>query len=261
MNREQAAAHWEGNAETWTRHARAGYDVYRDAANTPAFLALLPPVTGLLGLDIGCGEGTNTRALARLGARLQAIDVAPTFVSHARAAEDAAPLGITYAVADAQALPFADGSFDFAAAFMSLMDVPDYARALAEAQRVLRPGGFLQFSILHPCFAPPHRRVLRDANGDAYALEVARYFDRTDGEVQHWTFSAAPAEERARVAPFATPVFHHTLAEWLNAVVDAGFTLERIAEPTVDADTARREPVVADLRITPLFLHVRGRKN
>lgn len=260
MTREQAAAYWEGNAETWTQHARAGYDVYRDAANTPAFLALLPPVGGLLGLDIGCGEGTNTRALARLGARMRAIDVAPTFVRYARATEEAEPLGITYEFADAQELPFADGSFDFATAFMSLMDVADYRRALAEAHRVLRPGGFLQFSIMHPCFAPPYRRTLRDADGVCYAVEVGRYFDHTDGELLHWTFTAAPAEVRAQVTPFATPVFHHTLADWINALIDAGFTVERIAEPTVDDETARREPVVADLQVTPLFLHVRGRK-
>ena len=84
MDRERAAAYWEGNAETWTRQSRAGYDVYRDHVNTPGFLALLPPVAGLSGLDIGCGDGTNTRALARLGARMTAIDVAPTFVKYAR---------------------------------------------------------------------------------------------------------------------------------------------------------------------------------
>jgi hypothetical protein len=70
------AACWEANADTWTRHARAGYDVYRDALNTPAFLAILPPVRGLLGLDIGCGEGSNTRQLAKLGASMDAIDIA-----------------------------------------------------------------------------------------------------------------------------------------------------------------------------------------
>ncbi len=35
----EVAAYWEANAESWTRFARAGYDVYRDALNTPAFLA------------------------------------------------------------------------------------------------------------------------------------------------------------------------------------------------------------------------------
>ncbi len=41
--------------------ARAGYDFYRDQFNTPAFLDLLPEVRGLHGLDVGCGEGYNTR--------------------------------------------------------------------------------------------------------------------------------------------------------------------------------------------------------
>ena len=49
MDSPDVAACWEANAETWTRHARAGYDLYRDALNTPAFLAELPPVAGLDG--------------------------------------------------------------------------------------------------------------------------------------------------------------------------------------------------------------------
>ncbi len=67
MKLTQVAEYWEANAETWTRHARAGYDIYRDALNTPSFMAMLPPVRGLDGLDIGCGEGSNTRRLAELG--------------------------------------------------------------------------------------------------------------------------------------------------------------------------------------------------
>jgi SAM-dependent methyltransferase len=260
LDRERVAAYWEANAESWTQLSRAGYDVYRDHNNTPGFLAMLAPVAGLHGLDIGCGEGSNTRALARLGARMQAIDVAPTFVTHARAAELAEPLGIHYDVADAQALPFPAGTFDFATAFMSLMDVPDYRAALAEAFRVVRSGGFLQFSILHPCFVPPHRRVLRAAGGGVRAIEVARYFDNIDGDVDRWKFSAAPDAVNASVEPFATPRFHHTLSEWLNAVIDTGFAVERIGEPSVDEATAARVPVVADTRVTPLFLHVRARK-
>jgi ubiquinone/menaquinone biosynthesis C-methylase UbiE len=255
MDRERAAAYWEANAETWTQLSRAGYDVYRDNVNTPGFLAMLPPISGLHGLDIGCGEGTNTRALAKLGARMMAIDVSPTFVRHARETEIDAGDGIVYDVADAQALPFPDDSFDFATAFMSLMDVPDYRTALGEANRVVRPGGFFQFSILHPCFTPPHRRVLRDDAGDAYAIEIARYFDNVDGEVDYWKFTAAPDA----VEPFGTPLFHYPISDWLNAVVAAGFNIERIGEPSVDEATARRVPGVADSRIAPLFLHIRGR--
>jgi SAM-dependent methyltransferase len=90
--------------------------------------------------------------------------------------ESEQPLGIMYVRADAANMPFAAAAFDFATAFTSLMDMPDQASVLAETHRVLRPGGFLQFSILHPCFVPPHRRVLREPDGKTVrAIEVGGY--------------------------------------------------------------------------------------
>src|SRR5271155_4813723 len=127
---------------------------------------------------------------------MHAIDVAPTFIRHVRDAERAEPLGVAYLVADGMDLPFASGSFDFATAFMSMMDMADQGRVLCEAARVLRPGGFLQFSILHPCFVPPHRKVLRESNGTTRAIEVAGYFDATDGRVDTFRFENLPADER-----------------------------------------------------------------
>lgn len=260
MDASEVAACWEANAETWTRHARAGYDRYRNEVNTPAFLASLPPLAGLSGLDIGCGEGFNTRKLAELGAVTTGIDIAPTFVRHAQEEEAAAPLGIAYRVGDGMALPFADQSFDFATAFMSLMDMPEQHRVLAEARRVLKPGGFLQFSILHPCFAPPHRKVLREPDGTVRAIEVGGYFGAVQGDVETWRFGAAPEQEKARTEPFRVPRFHRTLSEWINLIVATGFSVEHMHEPSVDAATAEAEPYLADLRVAPLFLHMRVRK-
>jgi ubiquinone/menaquinone biosynthesis C-methylase UbiE len=114
---------------------------------------------------------------------MHAVDVAPTFVAHASTAEHDEPLGIVYALASATALPFPDERFDFATAFMVFMDLPDHRAAFGDAYRVLRPGGFLQLSILHPCFVPPLRTVLRDAQGRPYAVEVGRYFDAAEGEL------------------------------------------------------------------------------
>src|SRR6266508_2477337 len=119
MNHEEVGRFWNANAHAWTTLARAGYDVYRDYLNTPAFFELLPDVAGLAGLDIGCGEGHNTRLLARRGARVTAIDIAEDFVGYAKEVEAAAPLGIDYRVASAVCLPFAECTFDFATGFMS----------------------------------------------------------------------------------------------------------------------------------------------
>jgi SAM-dependent methyltransferase len=260
MDDSEAGRYWEHNAEAWTRLSRQGYDVYRDLFNTPAFLEMLPCVEGLAGVDLGCGEGHNTRLLARRGARMAAIDVAPTFVRYACEADRERPAGILYAAASAQRLPFRDAAFDFATAFMSLMDLPEPQAALREACRVLRPGGFLQFSITHPCFDPPYRKLLRDDRGDAYAVEVGGYFEDIDGRIDRWLFSAAPPAAREGLPPFQVPRFHRPLSAWLNAVMDAGFQIERVAEPCVDRETAARYPVVADTRVVAYFLHVRARK-
>jgi ubiquinone/menaquinone biosynthesis C-methylase UbiE len=260
MKSAEVARFWEANAENWTRFTRAGYDVYRDAQNTPAFLAMLPDVRGLEGLDIGCGEGANTRKLARLGAHMQAIDVAPTFIRHAKSTERAAPLGILYQVADGMQLPMTGDSLDFATAFMSLMDMADPGVALKEAARVLHPGGFFQFSIVHPCFSPPYRRVVRDQRGQVKCIEIGRYFEPTNGHVNEWMFSDLPARERKRVEPFRAPMFHRTLSSWVDLICAAGFMIEKLGEPTASAEQAAAEPTVADTRVAPLFLHIRVRK-
>jgi len=92
-------------------------------------------------------------------ARMTAVDISEIFIQHAQQSEEEEPLGIDYRVASAVELPFADARFDFAVGFMSFMDIPETGRVLGEAYRVLKPGGFLQFSIEHPCFTTPHRRT------------------------------------------------------------------------------------------------------
>jgi len=256
----EVGQYWDENADAWTKLARAGYDVYRDYVNTPAFFRMLPDVRGLHGLDIGCGEGHNTRLLARRGARVTAIDISRKFIAHAREAEVREPLGIAYHVASAVELPFGDATLDFAVAFMSLMDVPETGRALAEVFRVVRPGGFLQFSITHPCSDTPHRRNLRDERGTTYAIEVGRYFEQTTERVDEWLFGAAPPEARRGLRPFRVPRFHHTLSEWFNVITDSGLLLERVEEPFATDETVRQCPDVQDTQAMAYFLHIRCRR-
>jgi SAM-dependent methyltransferase len=187
---------------------------------------------------------------------MHGIDIAPTFIKHAQSAGG----GITYRLASGTQLPYPDASFDFATAFMSLMDMPDHELALREALRVLRPNGFLQFSILHPCFCPPTRRSIRNSDGIAVAVHVADYFTNSDGRVEEWHFGDTPVEERATTPPFRVPRFHRTLSSWLNLLLTTGFVIEQLGEPMADEATAAAFPSVADTRVAPLFLHVRARK-
>ena len=96
MDHGEVGRYWDGNAEVWTEMVRAGYDHYRDGLNTPAFFEMLPKVEGLSGLDVGCGEGYNTRLLAKRGALMTGIDISERFVQHAREAETEQQLGVDY---------------------------------------------------------------------------------------------------------------------------------------------------------------------
>ena len=99
-------------------------------------------------LDIGCGTGVVARTLARRrgGAlRIEGVDQSPAFIEAARrfAAEEAPPRVPVFRVGDAHALPFEEGRFDAAVAHTLLSHVSDPAAVLAEARRVLKPGGTL----------------------------------------------------------------------------------------------------------------------
>ncbi len=259
MNHLEVGSYWNANAYAWTVLARAGHDVYRDLLNTPSFLAMLPDVRGQHGLDIGCGEGGNTRLVAERAGKMSAIDIASTFIDHARSAEQQNPLGIDYQVASVIDLPFPAEHFDFAVSFMCLMDVPETAQAIAEAYRVLKQGGFLQFSITHPCFNPPHRRNLRK-DGVTYALEVGNYFGSMDGEIEEWIFGSAPLELRSQFPKFRVPRFHRTLSEWFNVLIQAGFMIEQIAEPKPSDEVVRECPYIQDAQVAAYFLQIRARK-
>ncbi len=257
MNSKELQHYWEGNAAVWTKLSREGYDVCRDLLNTPAFLKMLPDISNLSGLDIGCGEGHNTRLLAKQGALMTALDLAPSFIKAAQESELREPLGISYQLGNAEELPFEDDSFDFLTAFMSLMDLPDQQGVFAEAKRVLKPGGWLQFSISHPCFGPPIRYWINDDNGRHYALAVGDYFRHTDGEIEQWIFSRTPQELKERLTDFQVPRFHRPLSWWLNTLINSGFAIEEMVEPQV-SDELFREHHLQSSRIIAEFLIIRA---
>ena len=106
-----------------------------------AFLADIAFPAGAEVLEVGCGTGVLTRVLAALPEvdRVVGVDIAESLLDQAR---ELAP-GLTFEQADARSLPFADEQFDVVVFDSTFSHVPGPERAVAEAFRVLRPGGLL----------------------------------------------------------------------------------------------------------------------
>ncbi|MBD9435970.1 class I SAM-dependent methyltransferase [Pseudoxanthomonas sp. PXM03] len=92
-------------------------------------------------LDVAAGNGNATLAAARRGGQVVSTDYVPALLDLGQARAEAEQLQVAFAEADAEALPFADASFDVVLSTFGVMFTPDHARAAGELARVCRPGG------------------------------------------------------------------------------------------------------------------------
>ena len=94
-------------------------------------------------LDIGCGSGQTAIPAARKGARVTGIDIADNLIKHARQRALEENLDINFDVGDAEALPYADNSYDTVISMIGAMFAPRPDRVASELARVTKPGGQL----------------------------------------------------------------------------------------------------------------------
>jgi SAM-dependent methyltransferase len=154
------------------RRARgfAGVGTAHDA-RIPLIAAVVAAAPSRL-LEVGCGWGELAEWIARdTGAEVIAVDLSPRMV------ELATERGVDARVADVQALPFADASFDVVVAAWVLYHVPDRERGLSEIARVVRPGG----TFVTTTNSRHHLQELRDLVGSGPSPST---FTREDGADQ-----------------------------------------------------------------------------
>lgn len=113
-------------------------------------------------LDVGCGNGSLTFALAEVAdlREIAAIDYSPVFVESAMRRNTDPRVKIRQA--DACALPYGDGTFDRALAMLVLHFVPEADRAVAEMRRVVRPGGVVAAVVWDHLGGMPGMRMMVD---------------------------------------------------------------------------------------------------
>jgi ubiquinone/menaquinone biosynthesis C-methylase UbiE len=141
--KELVRRHWEGRAATFDEGASHGLLSDEQRAAWTGRVREWAGPDPVDALDVGCGTGFFALLLAGLGHRPVGVDLADAMLARAREKAAVAGLDVDFRSADAEHLPFADGSFDLVIERHVIWTLPDPPRALAEWARVLRPGGRL----------------------------------------------------------------------------------------------------------------------
>ncbi|MCS6154737.1 class I SAM-dependent methyltransferase [Shewanella baltica] len=105
-------------------------------------------------LEIGCGFGNGIQLIREhFGAgHITAVDIDPEMVAAAQSRWQARPQGLkglSFSVADASRLPFADGEFDMVFDFAVFHHIPDWQAAIKDVARVLKPNGYFVIEDLY----------------------------------------------------------------------------------------------------------------
>ncbi|WP_247730920.1 class I SAM-dependent methyltransferase [Halovivax limisalsi] len=176
---------------------------------------ILPTVEGIDFVELGCGGGQGSVGAALHGAdTVVGVDFSGEQLAHARHLRDHYGVEAEFVTGDVTAVPLAEGSFDAAFSGWVYQMVEDLEACLKEAGRVLRDEGVLVLDVPHPfseLFDPENRELVRSYHGtDRRTIAIDEAYD------------------------VDMVVYDRTIADLHNALVDAGFAVERLLEPGSD---------------------------
>lgn len=193
----------------------------RKAVLDPVMLDLACNYSGAA-VDIGCGEGRFVRMLGKTGLCVAGIDPTTRLIAAARKKD---PDG-AYHVCGAEALPFADASFDLCVSYLSLIDIELIDQAVAEAARVIRPGGGFLIANLSS---------INSAGVWDYGLT---------GKARHYAVDNYMQERTVRQRWNGIDIvnWHRPFSTYFELLLRHGFVLKTFLEPMPHAEYRGKDP-------------------
>lgn len=206
---------WEASAEAWIASLGDQGDWSRRTVLDTVMLERALRIGGHF-LDIGCGEGRFVRMLTERGLTGCGLDPVKRFIEEARARH---PDG-DYHIGWGEHLPFPDAAFDLVIAYLSLIDIADYRRAIREMVRIVKPNGHLLIANLTSYFSagkwqttsPDGRKIFPI---DEYMIERASREQWRGIDVINW---------------------HRPLRDYMQSFLSQGLRLVFFDEPTPPDD-------------------------
>jgi SAM-dependent methyltransferase len=251
LPRRAKGTSWGHVADWYHEHVTSSEDTYHEQVVRPNLLRVVGDVAGKRVLDLACGEGFFSRALAEAGAKVTGADIATELIELAK---KQGPDSITYIAAPAEKIPLRDDSFDTAVCVLALQNIADLSAAFAEVSRLLKKGGEFIVVLNHPSFRIPRLSQWGfDAKDNIQYRRIDGYLSERRADIRMHPGSDPSA---------ATVSYHRPLQFYVKEFAKNGFVLVGLEEwishrksetgPRADAeDRARKE--------FPLFLMVKAR--
>jgi len=219
---------------------RASESGFNAAVEEPAVYSLLPPLDGLDILDIGCGFGKfASYCLGEKAAYVLGTDISANMVSEAKKRiKDPRADFIQIAAED---LDVDQGSFDLAVSSMCFHYIKDIRPVCEKVALSLKDSGHFIFSVEHPICTS----LLRG------------WCSLDDGTKRHWPVDDYKKETLRVSRWFVDDVikYHRTVETYINTLIDAGFSIQRLLEPGPSPDAVAERPGLSDhLRRPPVLV-------
>lgn len=229
---------WENAAKAWLSTVEE--NIARNHILIPKTMEILGDVSEKNVLDLGCGEGGYSRLLAKKGAKVIGVDASNTLISAAK--ELSMNMDIAYYVKSACDLKgIEDNTFDIVISAMCLMAIEDFENALTEIYRVLKPGGTVVISILHPCFSGQN-------TGWIYDNELSEFI--VDSYHDECSYQEGLSKQLDKPVSF----WHRTLSNTINPMLCLGFKLSGLYEPKPGSHLVSEFPRLNHLLRVPMFM-------
>lgn len=187
------------------------YHPFHRLFNHPALISLLPLLKDKQVLDAGCGTGFFLEYFVNQGARVTGLDITPAMLERCKTRVPDA----TLVQADlGDTLPFNDQQFDLFFCSLALQYLEDWWGVFHECARVLKPGGYVLFSVHHPF--------------EEFKLAGHNYFD---------------VEKRVRAGSAGQQItYRRSISSITETLYQTGFLVERLLEPVPGTAYAEADP-------------------